>query len=145
MAIQATHTHTSSTGETNETQFGVGDVVRVHQRIFESQAADAKSRIQIFEGMVLSIGGREMGKSVRVRKISGTTGVELMFPLFAPVIEKVEVVKKGVEGVRQAKLYFVRDKSKREIDKIYSRSNKKAVAAQAKPAKAVKTAKKASK
>jgi|GEM_PF-495972 len=116
MAIVATHL---------ETTFGVGDVIRVHQRIYDTRAEDSKSRVQIFEGMILSIGGSGMGKSVRVRKMSGTTGVELIFPLAAPVIEKVEVVKKGLEGARQAKLYYVRDKSRREIDRIYSRTLKK--------------------
>jgi large subunit ribosomal protein L19 len=116
MALIATH---------KEIEFGVGDTVRVHQRIFDSASADSKSRVQIFEGMVLSIGGRDMGKSVRLRKMSGTVGVELIFPIHAPVIEKIEVVKKGVTGSTHAKLYYVRTKSKREIDRIYSRVNKK--------------------
>lgn len=128
MALIATH---------KEIEFGVGDTVRVHQRIFDSASADSKSRVQIFEGMVLSIGGRDMGKSVRLRKMSGTVGVELIFPIHAPVIEKVEVVKKGVEGSTHAKLYYVRTKSKREIDRIYSRVNKKT--APVKPTKASKS------
>ncbi len=127
MALLATH---------NEIEFGVGDVIRVHQRIFDSASADSKSRVQIFEGMVLGIGGQGMGKSARVRKMSGTVGVELIFPLHAPVIEKVELVKKGVEGSTHAKLYYVRNKSKREIDRIYSRVTKKT--APVKPAKATK-------
>jgi large subunit ribosomal protein L19 len=128
MALIATH---------KEIEFGVGDTVRVHQRIFDSASADSKSRVQIFEGMVLSIGGRDMGKSVRLRKMSGTVGVELIFPIHAPVIEKVEVVKRAVEGSTHAKLYYVRTKSKREIDRIYSRVNKKTTPV--KPTKASKS------
>ncbi len=101
-----------------ETTFGVGDSVRVHQLIREGD----KTRVQIFEGMVIGIGGRGSGKSFTVRRIgSQKIGIEKIFPLAAPVLEKVEVVRKGTAGVHQAKLYYTRRKSKRQIERIYSR------------------------
>lgn len=106
------------TGTVSGTTFGVGDVVRVHQRLTEGE----KSRIQIFEGMVIAIRGREDRKNAIVRRIgSASVGIEFIFPLNAPSIEKVEVVRTGVEGSRRAKLYFVRNKSRKEIENIYSR------------------------
>lgn len=129
MALQVTH---------KETTFGVGDVVKVHQRITEGE----KTRSQIFEGMVIGIKGKESGKSFTVRKIGAQkVGIEMIFPLHTPVVEKIEVVRKGMEGVKQAKLYYVREKSTREIERIYSR-----VAGKNKPQVAKKkAAKKASK
>lgn len=125
MALQVTH---------KETTFGVGDVVKVHQKITEGE----KVRAQIFEGIVIGIKGKESGKSFTVRKIGAQKiGIEMIFPLHTPTVEKVEVVRKGMEGVKQAKLYYVRGKSTREIERIYSR-----VADKNKPQ--VKKAKKAS-
>ncbi len=157
MAIQATHKHVSASGEAQETQFGVGDVVRVHQRLFEkatdkkgADTGESKSRVQIFEGTVIAIRGNGMGKSVVVRRIGNQgIGMEMIFPLFAPTIEKIEVSRKGMQGVRHAKLYYIREKSKREIDKIYQRTHTKELAAssqkEAKPKKAAtKPAKKSS-
>lgn len=116
MAIYAKH---------NEVQFGVGDVIRVHQRITEADTQ--KSRVQVFEGTVIAIRGREAGKSVIVRRIGAqSVGMELIFPLATPTIEKVEVTKSGVKGVRHSKLYFIREKSKRQIENIYSRSKQRA-------------------
>lgn len=107
-----------------ETNFGVGDVIRVHQRLTES--GSDKSRIQIFEGTVIAIRGRDAGKSVVVRRIGAQNiGMEMIFPLMAPTIEKIEVSRSGVKGSRHAKLYFTREKSRREIEKIYSRTHKK--------------------
>ncbi len=150
MAIQATHKHVSTTGEAQETQFGVGDIIRVHQRLFEkgtdkkgAVTAETKSRIQIFEGTVIAIRGNGMGKSVIVRRIGNQgIGMEMIFPLFAPTIEKIEVARKGMAGVRHAKLYYIREKSKREIDKIYQRTHTKELAAAAQ--KEVKPTKKSS-
>jgi large subunit ribosomal protein L19 len=113
MALTATH---------KELKFGVGDTVRVHQKIVES----GKTRVSIFEGMVIGIKGRDIQKSFTVRRIGAQKiGIEQIFPLFSPNIEKVEVKRQGLAGIRQAKLYFTRDKSKREIEKIYSRANKR--------------------
>jgi large subunit ribosomal protein L19 len=102
-----------------DVEFGIGDVVRVSQLITEGN----KKRSQVFEGMVISIRGEGVSKSFVVRRIgSQQVGIEKIFPLFAPIIEKIDVVKKGTEGVRRAKLYYTRDVSKKEIDKIYQRT-----------------------
>ena len=105
-----------------ETSFGVGDVVRVHQNVSEGD----KARKAIFEGMVIDIRGSEMGRSFVVRRIgSGNIGIEQIFPVESPTVEKVEVVREGKPGVRHAKLYYTRDKSKREIESIYTRAKRK--------------------
>lgn len=134
MALQTTHKFVSPEGEETKTTFGVGDVVRVHQRLTE---AGGKSRVQIFEGQVIAIRGREMGKNVIVRRIGAQSiGMEMIFPLFAPTIEKVEVKREGVKGTRHAKLYFTRAQSHKEIEKIYRRIHTKDVAPVAKKKKA---------
>jgi large subunit ribosomal protein L19 len=89
-----------------------GDTVRVHQKIQEK----GKTRIQIFEGMVLA---RKHGSSptatFTVRKSSNGYGVERIFPLYSPNIDKIEVTKRA--KVRRAKLYFIREKAAKEISK----------------------------
>ncbi len=89
-----------------------GDTVKVHQKIIEK----GKTRIQIFEGMVLA---RKHGSSpsatFTVRKNSAGYGVERIFPLYSPNIEKIEVTKRA--KVRRAKLYFIREKAAKEISK----------------------------
>jgi len=110
--------------------FRVGDIIRVHQivpdiriekkisktakAIKKSQAADKKGpaqRVQIFEGVVIAKKhGREPGASFTVRKIaSHNVGVEKIFPLYSPLIKKIEVVSRPIK-VRRAKLYFLRDR-----------------------------------
>jgi len=124
MAINAFH---------QQTQFGVGDKVRVTQLIKEGD----KSRSQAFDGVVLSIRGMNENKSFTVRRIgAGQIGIERIFPLSAPNLQKVEVLRKGVKGTRRAKLYFLRYKSKKEIEKIYSRALVKDVPANVKVKKA---------
>ena len=87
-------------------EFRPGDRVKVHVRVVEGD----KSRIQVFEGDVV---GRRSGNGLRatftVRKTSGGVGVERIFPLHSPVVEKIEVVRQG--KVRRAKLYFLRERS----------------------------------
>lgn len=108
----------------NEIEFGIGDKIKVSQKIKEG----AKERNTTFEGLVISIRGTDKNHSFTVRKIGeARVGIERIFPLEAPTIDKIEVLKKGVSGVRRAKLYFVRGKSPREIDKIYSRIQAKKV------------------
>lgn len=97
-----------------EVNFGIGDKIRVIQKI--------KSRQAIFEGIVIAIKGREENQSFTVRKIGiQKIGIERIFPVNLPSIEKIEVIKKGTAGVRRAKLYYIRGKSSKEIEKIYSR------------------------
>jgi large subunit ribosomal protein L19 len=92
-------------------QFGAGDTVRVQQKIEEEKG---KFRLQAFEGIVLSRKhGTEAGATFTVRKIASGIGTERIFPLYSPVIESIEVVKKA--NVRRAKLYYVRDKAAKEI------------------------------
>ncbi len=86
-------------------RFNVGDTVRVHVRIKE----DEKVRVQVFEGIVIGRKGSGSRETFRVRRISYGEGVERVFPLHSPVVEKVEVVKPG--KVHRAKLYYLRQKS----------------------------------
>ena len=98
----------------------IGDKVKVSTRIVEG----TRERTQIFEGLVISIRGRDVNKTFTLRKIgAGGVGVERIFPLSSPTLEKVSVVKKGGAGVARAKLYYVRRKAAREIDKIYARAH----------------------
>lgn len=84
--------------------FRSGDRVRVHVRVVEGD----KSRIQVFEGDVLGRrGGVSLQATFTVRKTSGGVGVERIFPLHSPIVEKIEVVRLG--RVRRAKLYYLRD------------------------------------
>jgi len=87
-----------------------GDTVRVHVKIIEK----GKTRIQIFEGMVIARKhGNEAGATFTVRKMSGSIGVERIFPLYSPNLEKIEVIKRSV--MRRSKLYFIREKVARDI------------------------------
>lgn len=129
MALKAKH---------NNIEFGVGDTIRVIQSLKEG----GKTRSKAFEGMVIGIKGREENKTFTVRRIGvAKIGIERIFPLFSPSIEKIEVVRTGVRGVRRAKLYYTRDKPRREIEKIYSRATKLGEG-KTKKAKAKKTIKK---
>ena len=85
------------------TNFRVGDTIKVHAKVVEGD----KERIQIFEGVVIGRQGSGMRESVRVRKLSYGVGVERLFPLHSPMVEKVEVAKEG--KIRRAKLYYLRD------------------------------------
>jgi large subunit ribosomal protein L19 len=79
-----------------------GDTVKVHVRIKEGD----KYRIQVFEGVVISIRNNKATSSFTVRKISFGYGVERIFPMFSPIIDKIDVVRSG--KVRRAKLYYLR-------------------------------------
>jgi len=89
-------------------KFSIGDTVRVHVRVKEGD----KERIQIFEGVVIARRGSGVKETFMVRKISYGIGVERIFPLHSPVVEKVEVVRRG--DVRRAKLYYLRHKKGKE-------------------------------
>jgi large subunit ribosomal protein L19 len=84
--------------------FILGDIVKVHQKIQEGE----KTRTQIFEGVVLAIGGRGDNKMFTVRKLVGDVAVERIFPIGSPNIEKVVVKAHSKEKVRRAKLYYLR-------------------------------------
>jgi large subunit ribosomal protein L19 len=84
------------------TEFGVGDSVRVHTRVVEGE----KERIQVFAGVVISRRGHGLGESFTVRRISYGEGVERVFPVHSPRVDKVEVERKG--NVRRAKLTYLR-------------------------------------
>ena len=87
-----------------------GDTVRVHQKIQDK----GKTRIQVFEGLVLARKhGNEPGATFTVRKVSSGVGVEKIFPLYSPNIDKIEIVKRA--KVRRSKLYYIREKVNREI------------------------------
>ena len=105
-----------------EVEFGVGDKVRVYQKIKDGD----KFREAFFEGMVLKIKGRAPGKTITVRKIAdGNIGVERIFPLELPTVDRIVVIKRGVEGVRRAKIYYTREKSPTEIEMIFKKAAKR--------------------
>ncbi len=89
-----------------------GWTIRINQRIKEGE----KTRVQAFEGMVISHKhGTEAGGTITVRKVTDGIGVEKTFPIYLPSIESVKVVRKA--KVRRAKLYYLRDKTNKEIRK----------------------------
>ena len=83
--------------------FRVGDTVRVHAKVVEGD----KERIQVFEGLVIGRQGSGAREIIRVRKLSYGVGVERLFPVHSPMIDKIELAKEG--KVRRAKLYFLRE------------------------------------
>ncbi len=84
-------------------EFRAGDTVRVHVRVVEGD----KQRIQMFQGVVIARRGGGTRESFTVRKISGSIGVERVFPLHSPSVDKIEVIRHG--KVRRAKLYYLRE------------------------------------
>ncbi len=95
-----------------------GDTVRVHQKIQDK----GKTRIQVFEGVVLARKhGTEPGATFTVRKVASGVGVEKIYPLYSPNIDKIEIVKRA--KVRRAKLYYIREKVAREIKRQMRRMN----------------------
>ena len=84
-------------------QFRAGDELKIHVRVIEG----SKSRLQVFQGIVIGRQGDGVRETFTIRKVSYGVGVERTFPVHTPVIEKIELVKKG--EVRRAKLYYLRD------------------------------------
>ncbi|MEX2600002.1 MAG: 50S ribosomal protein L19 [Balneolaceae bacterium] len=84
-------------------QFTAGDTVNVHYRVREGE----KERIQLYQGIVINERGSGANKTFTVRKMSGSVGVERIFPLYSPFIAKIEVLKKG--KVRRSKLFYLRN------------------------------------
>ncbi|MCY3800215.1 MAG: 50S ribosomal protein L19 [Chloroflexi bacterium] len=85
-------------------QFDPGDTVRVHVRVREGE----RERIQVFEGVVIKRRASGIQETFTVRRISHGIGVERCFPLHSPLVQKIEVVRRG--KVRRAKLYYLRDR-----------------------------------
>jgi large subunit ribosomal protein L19 len=99
--------------EIKGTKVHVGDIVRVHLRVLEGE----KERVQIFEGMVIGIRGRDENKTFTVRKIAtGNIGVERIIPVFSPWIVKISIKK--TSRVRRAKLGYIRRKSSKQVAQI---------------------------
>ena len=89
---------------TDRPEFGPGDTVRVHVKVVEAD----RERIQVFEGVVLRRNGGGLQETFTVRKVSGGVGVERVFPVHSPRVDKIEVVRRG--RVRRARLYYWRDR-----------------------------------
>ena len=102
-----------------------GDTVKVHQKIVDK----GKTRIQIFEGVVLARKhGDEAGATFTVRKVASGVGVEKIFPLYSPNIDKIEIIKRA--KVRRAKLYYIREKVAREIKRQMRRMSLVSIASE---------------
>lgn len=98
-----------------------GMQVKVHQRIVDTNAkGEEKSRIQVFEGIILAVKhGSEPGATVTVRKVSNGVGVEKIFPIHSPVVEKIELVRQM--KVRQSRPFYLRDHKKKLKEKKASK------------------------
>ena len=83
--------------------FRPGDTVKVHVKVVEGN----KTRVQVFQGVVIARSGSGVGETYTVRKVSYGVGVERTFPVHTPIVERIEVVTRG--DVRRAKLYYLRD------------------------------------
>ena len=97
--------------------FNVGDTVKVHVKIKEGN----RERIQIFEGFVLKKQNGGIGETFTVRRIASGVGVEKTFPLHSPLVEKIEVVRRG--KIRRARLHYMRQRNGKSA-KIKSRENR---------------------
>ena len=91
-------------GDKELPKFDAGDTLRVHVRIKEG----SRERIQVYEGVCIAKNGGGVNESYTVRKISFGEGVERVFPVYSPLIEQIEVKRRG--KVRRAKLYYLRDR-----------------------------------
>lgn len=117
----------SNIAKHQDTVFHVGDTIEVHYRLIEKEKVAGKTkrevkeevreRIQIFEGIVIAIKGHGEGRSFTVRRIGAAAiGIERIFPLISPWIKAIKVKKTG--KVRRAKLYYLRDKTGKEAEKL---------------------------
>ena len=109
----------------NPTKFNVGDSVRVHTKVVEGD----KERIQIFSGVVIGMRGRGLNSSFTVRRISYGEGVERVFPLHSPRVDKIEVERKG--DVRRAKLTYLRKRLGKGATLVREKESGRATAAPA--------------
>lgn len=98
----------------NETEIHIGDTLRIHSKVVEGN----KTRIQIFEGILIRLRGRGENRTFTIRRIgAGNIGIERTWPLDARSIVKIEV-KKKTTGVRRSKLYYLRDVTGREAVRV---------------------------
>jgi len=112
MAIATKHTSPINVEKRALLDIKPGDTVRVWQKVKEGD----KTRLQAFEGLIIAKKhGKEAGATFTVRKVSSGVGIEKTFPLYSPLIDKIEILKRS--HTRRAKLYFIRDKASREIKK----------------------------
>jgi large subunit ribosomal protein L19 len=88
---------------TDVPDFRAGDTIKVHVKVTEG----SRSRVQVFQGVVIRVQGSGVGRTFTVRKVSFGVGVERTFPLNSPIFESIEVVTRG--DVRRAKLYYLRN------------------------------------
>jgi large subunit ribosomal protein L19 len=84
--------------------YKAGDTVKVNVKVSEGN----RERIQIFEGVIIATNGVALNKTITVRKLSFGVGVERIFPVHAPIVDSIEVIRKG--KVRRSKLYYLRDR-----------------------------------
>lgn len=104
--------------------FSVGDTIKVHQKIKEGD----KTRIQIFEGVVMAIRNRETGRTFTVRKLAtGGIGVERIYPHATPIIERIELMQQG--AVRRAKLFYLRERVSKAAMRIRKKLTKQVATA----------------
>jgi len=119
-------------------EFSAGDTLRVNVKITEKTAKETKTRIQAYEGVCIARNGKGINESFTVRKISYGEGVERVFPLYAPIIDSIELIRRG--SVRRAKLYYLRERSgkaariKEHVDNKKPKSTKKSKNTEAKKA-----------
>jgi large subunit ribosomal protein L19 len=101
---------TLNTSDRKKLNLRAGDSVKVWQKIVEKD----KMRLQAFDGLVLAVKhGTEAGATFTVRKVTSGVGVEKIFPLYSPMIDKIDVLKRA--KVRRAKLYHIREKAAKEV------------------------------
>jgi large subunit ribosomal protein L19 len=101
-----------NTEERAKIDLRAGDTVKVWQKIVEK----GKTRLQAFEGLVLARKhGTEAGATITIRRVASGVGVEKIFPLYSPTIDKIEVLKRA--KVRRAKLYHIREKAAKEVSR----------------------------
>jgi len=111
MKIDKIKLTTVNVEERKKLDFNSGDTVRVWSKVLDEKG---KTRLQAFEGIVLARKhGTEIGATFTVRKIASGVGVERIFPLFSPAIDKIEITKKS--RARKSKLYYVREKAVRDV------------------------------
>jgi large subunit ribosomal protein L19 len=109
----------------DDSKFGVGDSVRVHTKVVEGD----KERIQIFSGVVIGKRGRGLNETFTVRRISYGEGVERVFPLHSPRVDKIEVEREG--AVRRAKLTYLRKRLGKGATLVKEKEDKVVVPAKA--------------